>query len=131
LQEKALLGLLGQLDERESKLRQHLSALAEQQSLWKRSTEELKIRESEVEEWNNAHGLKQQKLDEGNAALSRLKEDLDSRQIAVAENEGRLENLKKELADRDIALTAQISRVSEAEIACGSLPEKLLNESVR
>ena len=62
LQEGRLGLLLAALDERESKLRQHLNTLKEQQGHWQQSISDLTRREELVEDWQKNHSQREKEL---------------------------------------------------------------------
>jgi hypothetical protein len=118
------------LDERESKLRQHLSALQEQQTHWMQSVEDLKKREQLVHEWTVSHLAGEKELDEANGRLAVAKLELDKRDIALADGEKRLEARERDVVEKERLAALSQAKAAEAELAGVALIEKLNADQV-
>ena len=104
--------LLAALDERDSKLRQHLNTLQEQQSHWMQSIQDLSRREELVEEWQQGHLHKDNKLKESAVKLQEKFDEFNSREQKLSELEMAFKTRVRELGDREQRLQVALSRVA-------------------
>ena len=122
--------MLGKLDEKESKLKQHLAALEEQQAHWLQSAEDLKKREKLVHEWNVSYLAREKEADEVNAKISAARIELEKRAYSVTDSEEHLSSRERELADKNRILEAHQAKLLEDERAAILTVDKLNAEQV-
>lgn len=93
--------LLAGLDERESKLRQHLTILKEQQGHWQQSISDLTRREELVEDWQQNHRQREKKLSDWNDQLDKKAAELSSRETLLSEAEQNFKVQQRGFSERE------------------------------
>lgn len=96
--------LLAALDERESKLRQHLTILKEQQGHWQQSILDLTRREELVEDWQENHRQREKKLLDWNDQLDKKAAELATREATLFESEQAFKVQQRGFSERESRL---------------------------
>ena len=93
--------MLTALDERESKLRQQLNILKEQQSHWQQSISDLTHREKIAEDWQQTHRQREKKLAEGNEQLEKRGNEITLRENNLTELEHNFKIQQRNFSERE------------------------------
>jgi uncharacterized protein (DUF3084 family) len=96
--------LLAALDERESKLRQQLTILKEQQGHWQQSISDLTRREELVEDWQQNHRQREKKLFDWNDQLDKKSAELAAREATLFESEQAFKTQQRGFSERESRL---------------------------
>ena len=117
--------LMNNLDEKDSKLRQLLGTMKDQQEQWQRSISDLQRREDLVDEWQRSHKQRERKLQEIDLLHEKTFAELSQREAAVSVEEQKLRITTRELTEREQRLQVGLSRVANTEQSLASMEEKL------
>jgi hypothetical protein len=125
LQESRLGGLLAELDERESKLRQHQSILKEEESHWQQAIVDLTKREELVKEWQDNHKHREKRLKDSSEHLDKYFKDLNQREAQLSEREQQMTLRERSVMECEQRAAALTQRGHEMEIKQNELQEVL------
>lgn len=113
--EARVVHLLGQLDDKESKFRQHLQSIEMSCKEWDNKIQELKERENVVESLRRGFSKQESKLDQMNDDIKRKQEDLRDQERKFAEKEQKLNLFSQQLVEKENFIEDQFKKVDQME----------------
>jgi hypothetical protein len=116
---------LAELDERESKLRQHQSILKEEEGHWQQAIIDLTKREELMKEWQDNHKQREKRLKDTNDHLERLFKDLNQREANISEREQQMTLREKGILECEQRAATLSQRSHEMERRQNELQERL------
>jgi len=113
--EARVVHLLGQLDDKESKFRQHLQSIDMNCKEWDNKIQELKERENVVEGLKRSFSKQESKLEIMNDDIKRKQEELRDQERKFAEKEQKMVFAAQQLTDKEHLIDEQFKKIDQME----------------